>query len=426
MIHPEVLLISSLLNTNEALAGESQGLTPNYFHEYRAEYEWVTDYFLKYKRTPSLEAFKNVFPDFQVVGEKDTKHSADRVKENHLNADLAVLIRETSALLRAGETYAAQDFLAGKVLKLESHRNIKHASASIADLSDEIMSYAIDRDNSETSRSVPFAHPTLQNATQGMDEGDLCIKAARLGQGKTWSLVDDAVAAILNGNNVLYYSLEMNKRQMAFRFHTVLSNILGYGFTHDMISKGMGLDLIAYKQFLGELPDRIPGSLYISDTSRGLVTPLTIAAEISRREPDLVIVDYMTLLGSSNGQRCTEGWQVVASTVGELKEVATQFGTPILAAAQINREGDSRGHWRPPKAVHLAQSDSLGQDADYVITMKRFSLGTMVYSLEKNRHGQADFLYFTRFNPNKGDFAEIPKNEAEAIKMYDSSLEDAE
>jgi hypothetical protein len=86
-----------------------------------------------------------------------------------------------------------------------------------------------------------------------------------------------------------------------------------------------------------------------------------------------------------------------------------------MTASQINRDGDSKTGITPPKLVNLAQSDSVGQDADNVITMTRWKGGqaNLVYSLEKARSSEAGLRWWSKFDANHGDFSEITKVEAD-------------
>src|SRR4051794_10359048 len=98
--HPEALLISALINNENVLQAEEHGITTGHIHEYKAEYEWLTDYKLKYRSEPSLSAFKSIFPKFEVSDHTDVEYASDQVKRNHLKWAVARTIRETTALLK--------------------------------------------------------------------------------------------------------------------------------------------------------------------------------------------------------------------------------------------------------------------------------------------------------------------------------------
>lgn len=421
--HPEALLISALLNNNNVLAGEEFGITTGHIHEYKAEYEWLTDYKIKYRSEPSPAAFHSVFPRFEISEHLDVEYAADQVKRNHLKWSVARLIRETTTHLKENQPEDALDHMASQVMKISSGIDAANSiSDSVKDHS-ESFEWALFREGNDGPVGAIFAHPTLQERTLGMQGGDLWLKAARLGQGKTWDLLNDTAANLLAGKKVVLFSLEMNKRQIEYRIQTILGRHLGYSITNDQLTKGRGLDLIEYKQMLGEISEKIPGQLLICDRRRGRVTSRTVASLVNKYEPDLAVIDYIGLMGSANKSNYSQQWESVACVVDEVKEVACQFDVPILSAAQINREGE-RGSWRPPKAVHLAGSDSLGRDADCVITQKRFGNGAMVYSLEKNRHGASGIIWFARFDPNLGDFREITREQAERIKEQEGEFEE--
>lgn len=421
--HPEALMISALLNTGNILGAEEFGITTGHIHEYKAEYEWLTDYKIKYRSEPSLSAFRSVFPKFEISDHQDVEYAVDRVKHNHLKWSVARLVREATAQLKDNQPEDALDHLASQVMKIGQGIDAANTiNNSLTDYS-ESFEWALFRDENETPVGAVFAHPTLQERTLGMQGGDLWLKAARLGQGKTWDLLNDIAANLLAGKKVVLFSLEMNKRQIEYRIQTILGHMLGYTITNDMLTKGRGLDLIEYKQMLGDISQKVPGELMICDRRRGRVTSRTVASLVNKYEPDLVVIDYIGLMSSANRAAYSQAWENVAAVVDEVKEVACQFDVPILSAAQINREGE-RGSWRPPKAVNLAGSDSLGRDADCVITMKRFGMGAMVYSLEKNRHGASGIVWFSRFDPNNGDFAEISREQAELLKEREGEFED--
>jgi hypothetical protein len=78
----------------------------------------------------------------------------------------------------------------------------------------------------------------------------------------------------------------------------------------------------------------------------------------------------------------------------------------------------------PPKLRHLSQTDALAQDGDVVVTLRNFGRMSRIFSIEKNRHGESSRLFFTNFDPNVGNFTEIPRAEADQLRdMY--PLEDS-
>lgn len=223
-----------------------------------------------------------------------------------------------------------------------------------------------------------------------------------------------AAEAVMSGKKVVFVSLEQPRSQIVFRMHTLLSRALGYSIRHRDLMQGVNMDVGAYESFLMALPDHLPDSsgLYIADPTRGRASPYTLASLMERHDPDLMLVDYLTLMQTESDE-----WQGIAKLSKDTKLVASQYGVPVLAAAQINREGDSGK--RPPSAKHLAQSDSIGQDADVIVTMKKESPSVMQLLLAKNRSGQDGQVFWSSFQPNEGRIAEITHDEAMTLSAND-------
>lgn len=64
----------------------------------------------------------------------------------------------------------------------------------------------------------------------------------------------------------------------------------------------------------------------------------------------------------------------------------------------------------------MASTDVYVQDADTILTMTRLRGGhAAALSIEKNRQGQDDVRFYTKFLANRGDFSEVTRAEADDI-----------
>ena len=402
----EALLIAALINSQDVDAANDYGVTPEMFVGYQPEFRWIQSYFHTYKAQPSWDALKQKFPDFPATEHFDVGFAADEVRRSHTKRTLVKAIKASAA-------YVAEGDIDDAIMAISNFTPL----APIVPLRNSMLdlSFFDDYDTKIDALGVPWG--TLNSVTGGMREGDLWYTAARLGQGKSWSLGCFARDAMMAGRTVHFYSLEMPERQVQTRMHVLLGAELGFS-VHHIDMRDRNLDQRRYRKIMEAIAEQVPGQIYIQDLTKGRVSPSNIAAR--SKDADLVIIDYVGLMASPMGQRSIEDWRVAASISNMLKEVAVASETRILAASQINREGAGQG-WRPPRASQLAQSDSLGQDADVVLTQKQYGKKAMVYSVEKNRHGASGSLFFTHFNPNVGHFEEITRDEADDIRAKDES-----
>jgi replicative DNA helicase len=283
----------------------------------------------------------------------------------------------------------------------------------------------VKRTQSTGLAGIPTGFTTLDNMTGGPQPGEYWVVAARLGQGKTWTLIRMACAALYAGHRVQYDALEQSRNQIALRVHTFLSGKYGTEvFKAVDLMMGKNIDLPKYRKFLRDLDQQMKGSLIINDTSRGKVNPLTIASQIERNSPEIVYIDYITLMGGVGGDsKSREQWQQVASLSAEMKGLAMRYKVPIVVAAQINRMGLGG---RMPGVEHLSGSDAIGHDADAVVTMRKESDHVMRLKLAKYRHGRDGFEWYSEFQPNTGHYEEVSRERAEEIMEDDAQTEDDE
>lgn len=402
----ETLLISSIINSGDAHAARSYGVIPGHFNGYREHYEWLMSYYEAYGHCPTLTQLETAFPGFPHADDQfEARWPAHEVKRAFAARDLMQRTVKITQELSRGNVEAAYGQLEGARLEGVTERpaNVLVDPAFLDDYDDD------------SEKRIPMPWNTLQGITNGMGPGELWYFAARQGQGKTSMLLDMGVSAAFAGLNVMVYSLEMTKRQVQVRTHVSAGHRLGFKVDQSAMLHRR-FDPLKYKELLNTIDEKVPGVLHIHDTSMGRVTPAAILSRAS--DYDVLIVDYVGLMYNDEKQPAIRDYRVMAEISNQLKEIALAKKTRILGAAQINREGDTAG-WRPPKLKHLAQSDHLGNDGDVVLMMKRYGKGAAVICAEKNRHGDSERLFFTKYDPNHGNYTEIDRDTADEIREED-------
>jgi replicative DNA helicase len=262
---------------------------------------------------------------------------------------------------------------------------------------------------------VPW--PTLQRLTRGgVGNAELWYVAARLAHGKTYALTNMAARAAAVGHTVGFVSLEMQAAKVTQRVLTCLA-----GRNPDLIEM-VWSDLESERKIAQDtiLP-RVPGRVSVVDPSFGSVQDPEFVRDLAA-DYDIVFVDHVGLM-QTDGTRAIDDWRTQAKISNMLREVTLSTHTPIVAAAQINREGEVRGHDRAPKVSHLAGSDALGQDADVVVTLNLLSKRAQVYSGEKIRSGPGG-RWHARYEPTQGRFEEISKDMANDLMDEDGHPDD--
>lgn len=389
---PEALLISALIEEG-SYTPSRYGIEDEWFIAHRNIHRFCVDYAAGRNRAPTRELIERKFgKQFCYTEDVDADWAARLVRQAWVSRQARKGIAEALHELSGDEP----DVEKAVTLLAQTARDTsvihRRNPVSIHDDEDDsaLEQEAIPLDPPVNDRV--FGAKTLTTLTGGIRPGQLMYVAARLGVGKSWRLCQMALSAAQHGTRVSYYSLEMPSGQIKSRLRHLISR------------NGLTLD---------EWKERYDGTIDIYDPS--ITGPLSAATVSANHSPGgLAIIDYIGLMRSSNGARAIDDWRNAASISNQLKEIAIEGSIPVISAAQVNREGARASSG--PKTEHVAQSDALGQDADMMLIITEHSTGSHMNTLAKNRHGVHGQKWFSRFDPDSGDFGFLTAEQANDLK----------
>jgi replicative DNA helicase len=232
-------------------------------------------------------------------------------------------------------------------------------------------------------RGIRSPWAPIDAETGGYKPGDLITVAARLGLGKTWCAIVNAVCANRDGHAIGFVSPEMSRSSIEMRRDAALYR-LPY---RDMLRGELDFETEEfYRQQLLETP---PGSLadwFVA--AEGRVRDVADAEMFVRdTHVQFLIVDGIYLLNAGN-DRMPWHERVMMVTRG-LKEMALRCQIPVLATAQFNRSVRTGSMRAGTEAI--GHTDAIGQFSDVVIGMFQDEnmrmANQMVLRLLKNREG---------------------------------------
>ena len=256
--HPEILLVSALLRRKDYSIIAEQGISKEYFISYPEEYTWIEKYFIKHRTLPSTNAFKTTFPEIQLYKVEDLEHFCTEVKDNYVRNKLSSLMRNSFEDIKNLEQGGKLlDSLYQDILLLQKKVNSGSNVLDVITDGDYLLADIERRIEAKDKRGlagIPTGFPTLDNLTGGASGGDFWVVGARLGQGKTWTLIRMACSALAAGEKVLFVSLEQPSKQIGFRVQSFLSSEYGKETFRSLdLMKGENFDIREYKKFLKEL-----------------------------------------------------------------------------------------------------------------------------------------------------------------------------
>ncbi len=258
--------------------------------------------------------------------------------------------------------------------------------------------------------------PSLDNEFPGfLHNGHLIIVAGRPGSGKS-VLCQQLAEFVAQEKTVLFISYEMSALELSERSVARFSCISLPRLRH-----ARGLNSGDFKAIAEALSKSQNLNLRISDecltvddlVSRLLAYPGELAA-CELPPLGLVVVDYLQLIPSSDRRASPNRALEVGAVSRRLKRLAQELQVPVVAAAQVNRETESRPDKRP-NLGDLRESGSIEQDADFVVFVyrdeqhdqgsKEKGIGEII--CKKNRHGPTGTVKL-RFDGARISFSDMP------------------
>lgn len=217
--------------------------------------------------------------------------------------------------------------------------------------------------NKGVVKGIPTGFVGFDRITNGLQNSDLILLAARPGVGKTSFAMNVVNYAAINGKkNVAIFSLEMPKEQLSQRS---LCSIAGVSMSSAL--KGE-LNPNDWKAILTANKKLSQANIYIDDSS--LTNPIEVLSKCRRlkREHglDLVMIDYLQLMNGIGKSKDANRQQEISEITRYLKIAAKELNIPIILLSQLSRAVESRKDHRPMLS-DLRESGAIEQDADIVL-----------------------------------------------------------
>lgn len=366
----EFKLISKIMFKGDMDLCIERQLLPDQFYDERARkaYDWVYCHRRKYDEMPSLDLFEETFPDVRLDHAKEALGwYIDKMMENYVrNAGTDVILNNVQSL--------EEDPLEGlEILRTElGNIDVRVNPTNDMDLTkleyaeDAIQEYE-ERENMEGIDGFPFPWETLNEATQGLHEGELLSIVARPSVGKTFKALKIVSFFIEHGIDVILNTREMPAKQIRRRFFAVHFKLpfreLRSGMLTPEQKKRYVEGVRAFAK--GELESVHTISKKKVKHGRLIITECTttdqLRTKIKQYSPDVWFADGAYLFYSG----AKDLWSQATQISRELKQICMDTKVPGGATWQFNRGVDSKK--MDGGLENIGLSDAVGQDSDIVL-----------------------------------------------------------
>ncbi|MER2107431.1 MAG: replicative DNA helicase [Solibacillus sp.] len=208
----------------------------------------------------------------------------------------------------------------------------------------------------------------LDQMTNGFQDGELFILAARPSMGKTDTLNHFALHAAFEGRLPIIFSLEMKRETLLDRLIASAGSINRLNL-RDPYTTMSDVQKAKWSQSVGIL-----GNTAIQIDDRPAMTVPQIRAQarkLIKANPSMkpiIYIDYLQIIRPNNPK--DNQTQQIGQISWDLKQMAREFNCPVVCLSQLNRAVESRQDKRPIMS-DIRDSGNIEQDADVIAFLYR-------------------------------------------------------
>lgn len=390
---PQATVEAGLLSTCSSMSQwlELSIFTAEDFVAHREIYQFFDSHLRQYGVLPTHSQISTRFDWQPPIGE--FRYWLDEMKRYSTARKVLEAIREGYAQI--SDPNQALGTLLNKLSIIRSEQS-NHIQASDSSAGTRLSKFDARTEliyNGDSILGLPTGMKILDDTKQGWIPSSMVGCYARPGVGKTWWLLREGAICWMNGYTVLAITPEMPANMLDLRIDVLLGEMLGRPIDYNKLLEGDPAIRENYEFITGILAQSQRWWTYDSLEDRPIGVG-DIAALIRQHDPDIVLIDGVSLLRSDvRGQV----WEQMKDICYGLKNLGTIHEVPLLVTHQaVNSargrrteiENVGRGDdFLMPSLNDAAYGDAFVQACSDIITMCADKNVTYMnwYSIRKHR-----------------------------------------
>jgi replicative DNA helicase len=355
--------------------------------------EKVFDYRKRYETHPSKKALNSIFST-ELLEENETVQKQVR---NFLTNTYIKEVQDNQYVKESALDFCKKQKLKSALLK--SVKLIKDSSYDeVENLIVDALKLGSDGDYGHDFKrdfEIRYQPRTRNPVTTGWDvvndslkgglgSGELGVVIAPTGAGKSHVLAHLGASALLEGKNVVHYTLEMSEERTGQRYDSRISGVhLG--------------ELFNRKEDVYEACLDVPGELIIKEYPTKSASVNTLRNHLEKlksrdKKIDMILVDYADLLAPT--EKFRERRNELESIYEHLRGLAQKYECPLWTASQTNRSGLNE---EVITMESISEAFNKCFVADFIFSLSRTKddklANTGRFFIAKNRNGPDGIIY---------------------------------
>lgn len=392
----EQSIISKLLEGGSLDVLHTNSVSPEMFLTCGDEIAFILKHYEEYKQVPDKITFLSEFREFQML---EVSESMDylvyKLKEAYTYTKIVPIIQNAADRVRE-DSIDAISYLKEQIAQLEADVPVsgnKDGYDIITNAKDRFAEYK-KRCEVKGLIGIPTGIPKLDELTNGWLWGEeLVVITGRTNVGKSWMAEYFATIAYNLGYKILFYSGEMSREIIGFRFDTLNKHFSNSGLLNGAGTLGVKPDTDGgrylaedYENYINQLSQKSGFVVVTPDDFNGRKPNVDELKELAvKHGADMIVVDQLSLMSD---KRKADIPRIAYGNISEdLFLMSKELKKPVILLAQANREAvKNRKKGESPELHDLAESDLVGQNSSRVLSLSVID-GTLKIALKKNRYG---------------------------------------
>lgn len=444
----EQLIVNRLLTTREIIFLNElllKNIDSSYFPVYWVIYNFIVEYYYKYREIPSPEIVEASFQNFIHTPVKDNVLPLIEELvlrwEYDMSKEIAGKLLEN---LRNNSREKVIDSIRDWLNKLTISRTSKPESAFISEAKLRKDNY-VNTPEDMMFPGIKTGIPPIDETINGIQSSDYIWILARDWVGKTYLNLWFVYLALLQGKKVIYFSPELSSEQLLRRVDLLHNHFNAIAYRKKQLTEDDYQIWDENIESLQQLKNRTWAELYVIDdipsqsftlkTMIGRLDKLEsrVKQEEKARFPDkaeiiesrkhifdLMVIDWFHVMKPDNPVAVRkEIWGPYRAISNDIKSFCRIEKVPVILSLHANRwDGDENQAVSTSK--NIALSDWVGRDLDVLLSMfqtkEMRDAKIMWISAEKMRDG-SPFTAILKWDPLIGsiEFKKTVKNVEEAL-----------